>query len=66
MNDTSQHSLARFAPTKDGTHLLHVVDGDLNILVEIGADGIAVVLRHNGRESLMDFEWPIGGKFTQP
>lgn len=49
---------ARFSKTEDGSHLLHIVDGDMEILVEIWPEGASVVLNHNGCERLMDFDFP--------
>ena len=51
-------SSARFSQTADGSHLLHIVDGDMEILVEIWPEGVSVVLNHDGRGRLMDFESP--------
>ena len=51
-------SSARFSQTADVSHLLHIVDGDMEILVEIWPEGVSVVLNHDGLGRLMDFESP--------
>lgn len=51
-------SSERLSQTADGSHLLHIVDGDMEILVEIWPEGVSVVLNHDGRGRLMDFESP--------
>jgi len=57
---------ARLDPTEDGTHLLHITDGDMTILVEIGTSDIGVVLKHGGTEKLMDFEWSLNSETNNP
>jgi hypothetical protein len=59
-------SSARFSQTADGSHLLHIVDGDMEILVEIWPECVGVALHHDGRDRLMDFESPNASPSATP